>query len=557
MTSDRYPIIETANLAQSLRDSGYKSPASAGAELCDNSFQADANTFQIFIEDGLTNQTDASKRSTSTKCIEKVIFSDDGKGMDPVLLRNAMRFGFTTRFDNREGMGRFGMGLPNASISQAKTFSVYSKVTGSPWYYVCLNLDDIATEQIKDVPEPVVQTPREDYIVGDGQSGTIVIWDDLDRLNLRYRSSSMLQAHFTTEFSRIFRYFLVAGRTVLISSSKTTMQVKPFDPMYLMNEAQHSGATQHGNTIEIDIEKDDGSSDKVEVRFSLTPEEWQVSAEGVAIRASSNESKVRRLHKNRGISFVRAGREIDFAPADGLKGAHASNLWWSAEISFPPTLDEQFGIEFTKQRVVLTETLKEKLEDRTFNANVATLLKLIEQRRPKEKPQMSSAPAEDIAARVKGKLRPVTGKAGTSSEKAEELLEEAAKKRQRVDETSADAKKRVSHTLPFLLQPEDRPGAPFYRIETYGSQTYILLNTKHSFYEKVYAPLEKVGGNALTGIQLLLFSLAQGEAQAGQDVKEWYEDEIPKWSGMLTTFLRELSEPKNTQSSTEDPNEDM
>lgn len=545
MTTDGYPIIATANLAQSLRDSGYKSPASAGAELCDNSFQAGANTFQVFIEESPGDPTLKGKRGPLARSIGRVVFSDDGAGMDAILLRNAVRFGYTTRFDDRGGMGRFGMGLPNASISQAKTFSVYSKTVNGPWHYVRLNLDDIASERVREVPAPIIQAPPANYLIDDGAHGTVVIWEDLDRLNLRYQSADMLQNHFITEFSRVFRYFLVAGRTILISTAKSQKEVKPFDPLYLMNEALYSGATQHGDVIEIDVTRDDGSIDKVEVRFSLTPREWQVSPEGVAIKAGAGENKARRLHRNRGVSFVRASREIDFTPAEGLKGSHSMNMWWSAEVSFPPTLDEQFGIEFTKQRVVLTDAMREKLADKAFNPNVATLLNLINARRPKEEPQVSSAPAEEIAARVKGKLRSITESsedAETPPEKVEELIETIAKKRRHADETSEEAKKRVLYALPFLLQPESRPGAPFYRIETHGSQTFIFLNTNHSFYEKVYVPLERIGGNALTGVQLLLFALAQGEAQAGLDVKEWYEDEILKWSGMLTVFLREMSE---------------
>ncbi len=235
------------------------------------------------------------------------------------------------------------------------------------------------------------------------------------------------------------------------------------------------------------------------------------------------------------------------------------NMWWSAEVSFPPSLDELFGIEFTKQRVVLTDSIRSMLADKAFNANVATLLKLIESRRPRELPMVSSSPAEEIAARVQGKFRPPVEAPKDKeipAEEVEERIQEAAQKRRRVDETLEEAKKRIKQS-PFLIDAEDRPGAPFYRIETHGSQTSIYLNARHSFYEKVYVPLEKIGGNALTGVQLLLFTLAQGQAQAGLDVKVWYEDEIFKWSGMLTTYLREMPEQKTPQIFTEETAEEM
>jgi hypothetical protein len=42
---------------------------------------------------------------------------DNGCGMDPTTLRQALRFGGSSRFNDRSGLGRFGIGLPNSSLS--------------------------------------------------------------------------------------------------------------------------------------------------------------------------------------------------------------------------------------------------------------------------------------------------------------------------------------------------------------------------------------------------------------------------------------------------------
>lgn len=544
-----FPIIAATNMVESLRDSGYKSAASAGAELGDNAFQSGANVFGIFIDEN--PQLNTGKRGAQpAPGIARVVFSDDGVGMDPTTLRNAVRFGYSCRFNDRTGMGRFGMGLPNASVSQARIFTVFTKTKGGEWYRVTVSLDAIAAGETQ-VPGPKREDPPEEYIVGTDESGTIVIWEDLDRLNTNFKTADKLQSHFVTELSRIFRYFLVAGRRIIIYTEKGETEIKPFDPLYLMNEAAHSGATQHGDTVEVEFPLEDGSTAIAEVRFSLTPVEWQVSPDGVAIKPNSVENKARRLDKNRGVSFVRADREIDFIRAD-LKPVHPMNMWWSAEVSFPATLDEHFGIEFTKQRVVLTEATKQRLLDRAFTANVKTLNDLISARRPKEKPEVTSAAAEEIAARVRRRLRRTNPKPGQEGAPPEEEIERAAAERRRAHETAEAAKKRIKNDLPFLVITEERPGAHFYRVETYGTQTHVYLNAQHPFHHKVYVPLAAAGGNALTGVQLLLFSLAQAEAQSGPDGQEWYEQERMLWTSLLSTFLRELPEPPVTTDITEE-----
>src|SRR5258708_22624916 len=112
-----YSIVAVDRLIQATRDSGYKGSASAISELVDNSVQAGAKKIAISI-------TEASS-SAEQKEMEVSIL-DNGCGMDPFTLRQALRFGGSTRFGDRSGLGRYGMGLPNASLSQARRVTVYT-----------------------------------------------------------------------------------------------------------------------------------------------------------------------------------------------------------------------------------------------------------------------------------------------------------------------------------------------------------------------------------------------------------------------------------------------
>ena len=54
---------------------------------------------------------------------------DNGRGMNSRTLRQALQFGGSSRFNNRSGLGRYGMGLPNSSLSQARCVDVYSSTS--------------------------------------------------------------------------------------------------------------------------------------------------------------------------------------------------------------------------------------------------------------------------------------------------------------------------------------------------------------------------------------------------------------------------------------------
>jgi hypothetical protein len=100
--SESFSIVALDKFIQATRDSGYKGTPSAVAELVDNSLQAGARNVDISIA-----------LAVDPEFPIEVIIADDGSGMDPFTLRQALRFGGSSRFDDRNGMGRYGMGLPS------------------------------------------------------------------------------------------------------------------------------------------------------------------------------------------------------------------------------------------------------------------------------------------------------------------------------------------------------------------------------------------------------------------------------------------------------------
>src|SRR4029453_6958949 len=113
---------------------------SAIAELVDNSIQAGARRVWIAVN----NQKPSVASLT-------VVVSDDGIGICAGTLHQALKFGWSSRFNDRRGTGRFGMGLPNASLSHARRVEVFTRRHGEPLMWTYLDLDEIST-----VDEPTI-----------------------------------------------------------------------------------------------------------------------------------------------------------------------------------------------------------------------------------------------------------------------------------------------------------------------------------------------------------------------------------------------------------------
>jgi len=86
---------------QATRDSGYKGTGSAVAELVDNAIQAGATQIDILV-----GQADGDANSLMLEVF------DNGCGMSAATLTQALRFGGSSRFNDRTGSGRYVCELP-------------------------------------------------------------------------------------------------------------------------------------------------------------------------------------------------------------------------------------------------------------------------------------------------------------------------------------------------------------------------------------------------------------------------------------------------------------
>ena len=492
-----FPLVAIRSFIQATRDSGYKSTSAALAELVDNAFEAEASSVEIeLVEDPVTGE-------------KQVTVTDNGGGMPPATMQLALQFGGSTRFNSRRGTGRYGMGLPNGSLSQARRVDVYSWANPHRIWATYLDVDEIVAGTLDGVPKPVRFKPTRLEEYPSFPSGTIVVLSKCDRLD--YRTLRTLVRRLHTDLGRTFRQQIYDGKELRINGEV----VRPIDPLFLNEGNSLTGAELYGPSLVYEISPPDGLSSKVIVRFSLLPiEQWH---------SFSNEEKNRYgISRNAGVSIVRAGREIDYGwYFMGSKRKENYDDWWRCEVSFTPDLDELFGITHTKQKINPTETLNEILSP-DLERIARELNSIVRKRylgaRDTEKEFRSVAvahardhlmePLDGAQSSVRRSVRPHMALLRLGYEINEQVLED------------------VSFYLPSLVR----------------NNLKLVLNQDHNFYQKVYQPLIRAEhlepSLMLEHLQLLLLAAARAECSMKSKEERTVVERLRHgWSNALTAFL--------------------
>jgi len=160
-------IPEATSMIETFRAIGYNLET-AIADIIDNSISANAKNIYI-------NRLWRGGNSVIT-------IKDDGEGMNGNEIIQAMRPGAQNPLSDRleTDLGRFGLGLKTASFSQCRKLSVLSKRKGYVLAFWSWDLDYVAQshkwELLRWAPEEFINE------LDSQQSGTIVIWTDLDRI---------------------------------------------------------------------------------------------------------------------------------------------------------------------------------------------------------------------------------------------------------------------------------------------------------------------------------------------------------------------------------------
>ncbi|MFD2891189.1 ATP-binding protein [Flavobacterium chuncheonense] len=353
-------MIIPPNLAiRSLRDNGYKNAASAIAELIDNSIQHKSKNVEL-----VCLEQDIQLKSSVRSQLHRIAVIDNGSGMNEDVLYRALQFGNGTNLnpENQKGMGKFGMGLPSSSISQAKKVEVWTWKNGlnsAIYSYLCVT--EIEKGIMTDVPEPISKEIPSEYIkisnlMKDSQSGTLVLWSNLDRCN--WKTATSIFKHSESLIGRMYRYFIDSKKAEIkflayntSNYDKPTINVlaKPNDPLYLMSNTAcpdpfHDKPMfeKWGNDIIYPVKYGEIES-QIKVRFSYSKPESRANVRNAGDLPYGKHAKT-----NIGISILRANRELLLDKSLTI-GHNTRERWWGCEVEFEPELDEVFGVTNNKQ----------------------------------------------------------------------------------------------------------------------------------------------------------------------------------------------------------------
>jgi hypothetical protein len=577
VTTTSIPLIKVDAALNSLRASNFDIPAAVG-ELIDNALEAKANNVKIRLIEG--KRTIGNKKKP-TPVVEQIAVADDGDGMTPDVLRQSLVLGYSTRYNSRKGMGRFGVGATLAGISQAKRVEMYSRnMANGPFLYSYIDLDDITSGSQEFMPEPVpAKIPQQFADIAPAGTGTLVVWSKCDRLTQgedgTVNDLNSVREDLVHWISRTYRYFLDGGVRIELGN----INIEPHDPLYLMTiprfAADPKAEVLLDDALEWDVPSDPARTSTVRIRVTLLPEAWRLKRGWGS--PQHTPTRERRIHDNEGVSILRAKREIFFGILPKFYSAAVEDIdrWHGIEISFDPDLDECFRVRNVKKGAepvdALRDALRAKIKEVVKAARKRIQKTYTDEENKEKASQRIHEQAEDIGAEVDKTSPKARAGSDVSPDEREAMFEElasAAAEAAQEEGTAAppvskeEIKERIKQN-PFSIIDMQWPGKEFIEIEHLGTNTVIKLNNRHPFFTKIYSPLLKAAGvlvprndgepkQALSeeelqrlarivhvGLDLLLVAYAKGESM-NADPEAAYGDLRTQWGMFLYNLVSGL-----------------
>jgi hypothetical protein len=336
-----------ARLTGSLREVGYDFPA-AVADLIDNSLAAGASRVEIEMEfDGADS---------------RVLIADDGCGMTANGLAEALRFGSRREY-GRNDLGRYGLGLKTASLSQCRTVTIMSRRPSFNRTSIRqLDLDVVAEwdEWLIVDPGRTAITDRCLELLNRGFS-TVVVWESLDRVLpedrpdggwAKRRFESLIRRtgeHLSMVFHRFIEGSHPAGKVSIVVNGEKIRAWNPFAP----NESVTVALPEQ--VFELTVGDITGTVRLA--RYVLPPRDSFSS-----ISEFERMSGPLKWNRQQGLYIYRVGRLVQWSGWAGIRAIDEHTKLARAALDFNTDLDSAFNINVAKMRVSIPPQLRQMLE---------------------------------------------------------------------------------------------------------------------------------------------------------------------------------------------------
>lgn len=546
-------LVESGAALQSMRNSDFDAYSAYG-EVIDNSVQAEAKNIKILIS------YQPSSTGNRHEPITSICFGDDGTGMPADILHRCLQLGYSSRYNDRKGIGRFGVGAILGAINQCQKIEVYSKKAGGDWLYTYVDLEDVTANPPKmaAIPTPVKKMLPSDLrsLVGE-DTGTLVVWSKYDR---QPDDASKMIDEFKVWIGRTYRHFIWKGVTFAVNGAI----IQAIDPLYVRTDLTRfpddPKAIEYTEmTLNWPIPREDQVvggplESKIRIRMSLLPREFrQTQGSGNAKQATD-----RFIDRNNGLSILRNGREVYYDTVPHWPGPRFEEIdrWWGCEISFEAELDKAFMVKNIKRGALPTRELKAALKDKiepTRQTALQAIREVWKEARGVSNGQTDTSGVktghEDAEKVAKNTPTPINQNAKGKDTK-EEVDRFTETWLANADDAQRQAWKAKFAGQPFTILDEQWRGPEFMEVAHLGGADVLKYNMRHQFFEELEAIRKEIAKGGADDkntrrlrilIDLLLISFAKAQAMFDPSlempVEKLLEQLRMNWGNYLSNYI--------------------
>lgn len=485
-------LPDPVRMVEGLRDTGYQFNT-AVADIIDNSIAADASFVNVQLKMDLKGN------------ISLMIY-DDGIGMNKEGLIDAMRYGSKMR-PSPNSLGKFGLGLKTASTAFCRKLSVISHDNADNQLYMATwDLDHVKKHGKWEllVDEPSADRKQLFESIIGNHSGTLVIWDNVDRLFKNIDNLGTTQAkkalqklerdlrfHLAMVYQRFLNTSDNRARNVRITLNDAA--IPHWDPFCV-------GESQLVSEDSPQVELSDGSLSVFNMKAYILPRKEEFSTEDAAKNANITNA-------NQGIYIYRENRLIH--GPDWLKmfskEPHLSLL--RVEFSFDHKLDEAFQVDIKKSQIILNEALYDHVLD--FLNPPRRAAEEVYRKGTKAKTSAASKTAHDSSNRN------ISTKEGEINKPHVESVNQGSNEAQIVNRQGPiKLKLKIANSLkPAEVHVQAVVGIDdglLWEPCLIDGHCGVRINTGHPYYHKVYLP-NISEGVTVQGMDALLWAISVAE----------------------------------------------
>ncbi len=329
------------SLIESMRSLGYSFP-SAIADLLDNSISAKARNIDIISTPGIE---------------PSLIILDDGNGMTEHELCEAMRYGSSNPLETRreDDLGRFGLGMKAASLSQCRKLIVVSKKNEKICAY-SWDLDYVIDREswmlMGFKEEEMLQFPHIDQLL-DKEHGTYIYLSEFDRIK---EGTSNLSETFNkclddmiNHLALVFHRFIDEGLTIRVNQ----LELEARDPFL-----SYHRATQRKRESSFRI-----NNEKITLKPFILPHLSKLSQDDLDKVGGKD-----RLRSEQGFYVYRNKRLIIWGTWFRLERKDELNKLARVMVDIPNSLDYMWSIDIKKSAATLPDIIKKNMYNAVYES---------------------------------------------------------------------------------------------------------------------------------------------------------------------------------------------